>query len=471
MEMRSSHENGGVLHDSDLLGDKANVTHEEVVTLAALTEEERIIEKRVRRKVDFLILPTAVLVYILNYIDRNNYASARLQGLEEDLKLTDTQYQTGLSVFFVGYIIGQLPGNMILNWFGRPSIHIGFFTCAWGLGSGFIAMVGRFETLLACRLILGFVEAPFLPGIIFSLPKWYTKEELNLRMAIFFSGILLAGAFGNLIAAGILGGFLVFFVMPDFPETWKVLSAEERHVATRRLAIEAAEAGIDEDPSAMSQLKGLKLALTDVNTYLLGLAYLCVVGTAGLQYFFPTLTASLGYSKTISLLLCAPPYFFMTFFFYTLPVVIVGMVIFMTTNSFAPKYISLFLMLFIFSTTTSTFAWIASSIPRPPAKRAAAYALINSLANSSSVWTSFIYKGPTYTLAMGVNIGLTVAAGLCALALRFVLVKRNKESARFENQDYELTKKELRKLQRTAEVEGIDIAAARRLQQGFRYMI
>lgn len=60
--------------------------------------------------------------------------------------------------------------------------------------------------IIACRFILGFVEAPFFPGILFYLSKWYTKQELSLRMAIFYSGSLVSGAFGNLIAAGILNG-------------------------------------------------------------------------------------------------------------------------------------------------------------------------------------------------------------------------------------------------------------------------
>lgn len=60
--------------------------------------------------------------------------------------------------------------------------------------------------IIACRFILGFVEAPFFAGILFYLSKWYTKQELSLRMAIFYAGSLISGAFGNLIAAGILNG-------------------------------------------------------------------------------------------------------------------------------------------------------------------------------------------------------------------------------------------------------------------------
>lgn len=159
--------------------------------------------------------------------------------------------------------------------------------------------------IVACRFILGVVEAPFFAGVLFYLSKWYTKSELSLRMAIFYSGSLLSGAFGNLIAAGILSGLdgvrgygawqwlyiiegaitmavgiVIMFVLPDFPDTWRALSPEMKHVANRRLAIEAAEADVDVG-GAMSQVTGIKLALTDPKTYVLALGYHGITGAAG----------------------------------------------------------------------------------------------------------------------------------------------------------------------------------------------
>jgi MFS family permease len=139
-------------------------------------------------------------------LNSNNYAAARLQGLEEDLGLIGDQYQIGLSLFFVSYIVAQLPSNLALNYFGRPSWYLGFFIMAWGLVSAVTSQVHNFAGILVCRVILGFTEAPFFPGILFYLSKWYTKKELNLRMSLFYAGSLLSGAFGSLIAAGILRG-------------------------------------------------------------------------------------------------------------------------------------------------------------------------------------------------------------------------------------------------------------------------
>ena len=94
------HEN---LRDEDIIGEK-RIGQDRVEHLRQLSPEELIAEKKLRRKIDRLIMPVVVTVYLMNYIDRNNYAAARLQGLEEDLNLKGDQYQTALSILFVGYV-------------------------------------------------------------------------------------------------------------------------------------------------------------------------------------------------------------------------------------------------------------------------------------------------------------------------------------------------------------------------------
>lgn len=175
--------------------------------------------------------------------------------------------------------------------------------------------------------------------VIFYLSKWYTKRELSLRMALFYNGSLIAGAFGNLIAAGILGGLdgvqgiaawrwlyilegvvtvatgiVIVFVLPDFPESWKRLSPEMRRVAARRLALDASGSDVDESGGAKTQVDGLKLALKDPKVWILTIAYHAFIGAGGFQNFFPTLTRTLGFDDTVSLLLVAPPYLFMAFY-------------------------------------------------------------------------------------------------------------------------------------------------------------
>jgi len=242
----------------------------------------------------------------------------------------------------------------------------------------------------------------------------------------------------------------------------------------------------------MSQIAGLKMAASDIKTWAFAFTYFCIGGAGGFQYFFPTLTKTLGYSNTISLLLVAPPYIFVVFyslahnwvadrmghrfwfFFYPIPITIVGFIIFMTVDSFGPRYFSFFLMNLTFAQNGVLYAWIASSIPRPPAKRAAAYGIINMIANSASIWTPYTYysqEAPYYRPALAICIALQVMGGLSAMYIYFNLRMLNKRQERLENEDMQLTETELRRLEATAKVEGIDIGAARRLQKGFRYML
>ncbi|GAQ09820.1 uncharacterized transporter C1683.12 [Aspergillus lentulus] len=459
--------------------DDGSSTDDSTPVVDSLSEDEREIEPRLRRKLDIRIMPVIVLIYLLNFIDRSNYTAARLQGLERDLHLSGSEYQVGLSVFFVGYVLGPIPSNLLLNYLGRPSAYIGLFGVAWGLVTLLTSQVKGYGSLAACRFILGVVEAPLFPGIMFYLSKWYTQRELGVRMTIFFSASHIANAFGSLIAAGILNGldgnrglsawrwlyiiegaisvflgFIAWYLLPDFPENWRALSPEMKHVAIRRMALQAAESDLDEG-NASSQLTGLKLAFADPKLYLFAGIYICMVGSFGFTNFFPTLTSSLGYNHTISLLLAAPPFIFMTlysyfhsllsdrlqsrfwFFVYPIPIAIAGLLLFMTTDSLAAKYFATFLMMFCVCMNGTTLSWAASSMPRPPAKRAVAYAFMNGVGNTTGIWTPFTYRDkdwPHYRLALGICIGLQAGAAVLGSWLRFVLVRENKRLEREERE-------------------------------------
>jgi fucose permease len=102
-----------------------------------------------------------------SYLDRINVSNARLAGMQEDLGMTDTVWNAGISTFYVGYLIGQLPGNLFLakanpRWF-LPAIMLGWSAttiCTPALTNG----VG----FCVCRFFTGLLEAPFFPGITLS---------------------------------------------------------------------------------------------------------------------------------------------------------------------------------------------------------------------------------------------------------------------------------------------------------------
>ena len=261
-------------------------------------EERRRLEAVLVRKIDSRLPPMLILMYIMNYLDRNNIAAARLVGLQDPqslggLGLTSTQYLTALSILFVGYVLMQIPSNLFLNKIGKPALYLPTVMIVWGVISAATAGAQSYGGLVAIRFFLGFVEAAYFAGCLFFLSSWYTRKELGLRTALLYSGALISGAFSGLISAGIKHGldgarglrawrwlfliegvitifiaFCSYFALPNFPRTTTWLTEEERQLAVWRL-----EEDIGEDDwvnsSQQTFFHGMKLAFQDIKTYIL----------------------------------------------------------------------------------------------------------------------------------------------------------------------------------------------------------
>ncbi|KAI4758701.1 MFS transporter [Aureobasidium sp. EXF-3400] len=426
-----------------------------------MSPEERAHAERILvRKIDFRLMPMLVIMYILNYLDRNNIASARLAGLETDLALTSSQYETSVSILFVGYLLMQIPSNLFLNKIGKPALYLPAVMCVWGVISTCTAAVQSFGGLVAVRFVLGFVEAAYFPGCLFFLSSWYTRKELAFRSAVLYSGSLISGAFSGLIAAGILDvilegsitigvAFIAFFILPNFPRTTKWLSEEQRQLATWRLQ---EDIGMDDWVSSEGQSfwHGFKLAFTDIKTYVLMALLFGIVASGSVTNFFPT-----GYSKIISLCLTAPPYCLAVitafanaihadrtgerFFHITIPLcfAVAAFILAACTTATAPRYVAMMLMVpGVYTGYVVALAWISNTIPRPPAKRAAALAGINAISNASSIYASYMYPssaGPRYVVAMSVNCATAAMAIIMAFTLRTILMRLNKKLDRGEH--------------------------------------
>lgn len=103
--------------------------------------------------------PTLCIMYFLNYVDRNAIAQARLNDLEEDLGMTGTEFNTTVSILFVGYVLMQVPSNMMITKV-RPGLYMSGWMLVWAAVSGCTALVQNFGGLVACRFFLGITEAP-----------------------------------------------------------------------------------------------------------------------------------------------------------------------------------------------------------------------------------------------------------------------------------------------------------------------
>lgn len=211
------------------------------------------------KKLDWHIMPMLWLMYWLNYLDRNAIATAKLNTIVEDLGLTDSQYLTCVSILFVGYILAQVPSNMLLTRV-RPSWYMAGAMAVWAIISGLTAVSHNYIGLLMTRFFLGISEAPYYPGALYLLSIFYTRKEIATRISILYTGNILATAFAGLIAAGIFAGmddvaglagwqwlFIIqgavtfviavaaAFVLPDDPLKTRWLTPEERQLANDRI--------------------------------------------------------------------------------------------------------------------------------------------------------------------------------------------------------------------------------------------
>ncbi|KAL0936758.1 tartrate transporter [Colletotrichum truncatum] len=464
------------------------------------------VEKSMKRKLD-LRCSLFVLIYIMNYLDRNNIAAARLRGLQDDLKLNNTEYATCLSILYVGYILMQVPSNMIINKISRPSWYIAAAMLVWGLISTLSGVVHNFGGMVATRFFLGFIEAAFLPGALLILSKWYTRRELTTRNAILFCGNLISNAFSALIGAGVLSnmqGVLghaawrwlfwiegaitmgvaisAAFILPDLPTNSRGFTEEELYVAQLRMTEDVGEADADTDD--MGPMDGLIMAVKDVKIYIMMLTFTAYVVGLSFNAFFPTLTGTLGFEYVPTLLMSSPPWAFSCivslinawhadrtqerFWHIVGPICVglVGFVISMSTLNVAARYVALFLQASSYAGFIVFYSWISSSFPRPPAKRAVAIAMINAFSQLGNVAGSYVWnlKENGFRKSYGIvtaMFGITIVG--CYI-FKVVLDRLNKQ---------------LEEGERAWEAQGDgpdavqseEIEASRKLGKGFRYLV
>ncbi|RDX55469.1 MFS general substrate transporter [Lentinus brumalis] len=176
------------------------------MSATSMEDEKEHVRKMTRRvlwKLDIHVLPPLAFLWLANFIDRTNIGNARIAGLERDTHLHGTQFNTALAIFYVAYILVELPSNLVLKKF-KPSRWLPFLVTLWGTVTTLSGLIHNFGGLLAIRFFLGFCEGGLLPGIMLYLSTLYRPHELQQRVGIFYASASLSGAFGGLLATAIL---------------------------------------------------------------------------------------------------------------------------------------------------------------------------------------------------------------------------------------------------------------------------
>ncbi|KAK2811321.1 hypothetical protein FQN50_002197 [Emmonsiellopsis sp. PD_5] len=271
--------------------------------------------KKLLRKCDWHIVPILFVLFVLSFMDRINIGNARIQGLEKDLNMSGHQFNIALFIFFIPYILLEVPSNLILKRVA-PSTWLSGIMLGWGIISVLQGVTNNFASLVVCRFILGVFEAGFVPGCVYLISMYYKRHEIQIRFNLWFSASIIAGAFSGLFAYAVAnmdgaGGYAAWrwifiveglitvvvaviskFLIVDWPETSKFLTEDERKLLLSRLAEENKGAGMSRLDKA-----AVKRSFSDVKIYLGILMYAGIVNSSyATSFFTPTILRQLGWT-------------------------------------------------------------------------------------------------------------------------------------------------------------------------------
>ncbi|RMZ86984.1 hypothetical protein DV736_g5796, partial [Chaetothyriales sp. CBS 134916] len=395
--------------------------------------------RRILRKLDLSIIPYCSLLYLLSFLDRVNIGQAAVAGLKADLGISKgNAYAIALSVFFVGYIIVEVPSNLILKAV-KPHRWIPIIMIAWSVVMTLMGLVQNGGSLQAVRFLLGIAEGGLFPGINFMLTCWYARRQQSLRIGIFFSGATLAGAFGGILAFGVK-------YIP-FP-SWKSFGdlPHQKNVPTPggwRWIQGVTNANV---PFSWGQVGQ---AFADYRTYLYAVMYISIAEPLySLALFTPTIIADLNFSGASANLLSVPPYVlgFITtivtaaiadriilrgpFILFWSCFVIAGYCILISDVAPGVKYFGIFLTVAGVSPNIALAISYVGANFGPLYVRATVMGFFFTIGNSAGLISSNIYpttESPRFIKGHAINLGFAGLTFVSTSIIMFVNWRNNKK--------------------------------------------
>jgi ACS family phthalate transporter-like MFS transporter len=292
----------------------------------ALFEAARHGRDQLYRKVTWRLLPFLFFCYVVNFVDRVNISFAHLQ-FKQDLGVTDASYGLGVGLFFIGYVLLEVPSNLLMQRIGARRTIFRIMTL-WGIVSAGMMLVRNPTEFYIARILLGAAEAGFFPGVVLYLTYWYPSARRAritslLLMAVAVSGVVGGPVSGWIMAnmSGIQGlkgwqwlflleglpaigaGIFAYFYLDDHPSDARWLSTEERALIVHNLVA-------DENAKPARSPHSLVDVLKDPRVYIVALGYMVVPwGGSVLNFWAPSIIHNSGVTDVWHVgLLSAVPY-------------------------------------------------------------------------------------------------------------------------------------------------------------------
>lgn len=275
-----------------------------------------------RRRIAWRLLPFLFVLFVIAFLDRVNVSYAGLE-MTRDLSFSGSVFGFGSGIFFVGYLLFEIPGALIVErwsarkWFARIMV-------TWGLITVLMAFIKTPLHFYLVRILLGAAEAGFFPGIIVYLTHWFRAEDRAKAAAIFMLAIPVSNIIGSPVSGWLLGvhwlgmagwrwlfvaegipaivfGIITVFYLTDWPREARWLSAQERDWITGQL---------DHETAAKKKARsyGAWEALLQPAVLQLTVIYFCAVScTYALTIWLPTFLKRSGGMSNFSVSLLAIP--------------------------------------------------------------------------------------------------------------------------------------------------------------------
>ena len=276
------------------------------------------------RKFARRLMPFLMLLYLVAYLDRVNLSYAALT-MNQDLGISARMFGLGSGIFFVGYLLLEVPSNLALRRFGARR-WIARIMISWGVVSAMMALTRGPASYLALRFLLGVTEAGFFPGIILYLTYWLPAAQRTRLNALFLLAIPVSSVIGSPLSTSVLElnrslglagwqwlflleglpavvlGLMVLRLLPDGPEQARFLTGEEKQRVRRMLAQEQA---------ASPPHNSLRQALMNRGVLALSAVYFgLMIGLYGLGFWIPKMLTHLGLSLRMAGWTTVLPYAF-----------------------------------------------------------------------------------------------------------------------------------------------------------------
>ncbi|MDR5745333.1 MFS transporter [Caballeronia sp. LZ029] len=286
-------------------------------------------EDAVFRKISLRVMPLVLIAYVFAFLDRINIGYAQLQ-MKQDLAFSDAVYGLGAGIFFVTYLLFEVPSNLLLEKIGARLTFLRIMVL-WGLTSAATAFVSAPWQFYAIRLMLGIFEAGFFPGIILYLTYWYPSQRRGRVTGLFLFGMPITGVLGGPLSGTIMSGmeglggmhgwqwlfiveglptvlmgFLLYRMLPNKPAEASWLDAAEKET------VRAAMSADHKDDAAHGGHGKLLAALADPMTYVLAFIYFCCAcAVYTMTFWLPTMIKGIGIASLSTIgWFTAVPYFF-----------------------------------------------------------------------------------------------------------------------------------------------------------------